>query len=477
MLFAHVIVCALPAKAEKLASQQLVAKLDDLLRTHEAARRSNLALKVVDLTDGSTVYDSSGDRLFTPASNLKIYTTACALGVWDPDRQFSTEVRALGPIVDGVLQGDITLVGGGDSMLTSARLSELAERVVADWGLKKIQGRVHVDRSRYGSPFKGPGWMWDDDPDYYNMSISSLMVDFNVLKVRVAPDEQGRPQAALAPVSAWPLLHLETRGDAEFSATRRPFTEPIAVLCGETVSEPKEVSLTMHDPYRWIAGLFAEQLRQKGVEASLLGPTEGGDGVTPPGGQPQGQRAVAFEGASIAETLKHFCHASENAVGEVLLHEIAIAQGVAQPKWSDGAKAITEWLTQTAGLEEGSFRLVDGSGLSRYNLISADSSTRLLVFMHSHPHAQTFYDALPKYDVARPDEGQVGSEKGDAETRPCVAAKPGGMSGVSTISGYLDTLDGRRLAFSFLANGYLGSNRPVLELRRQIWETLQQYAP
>src|SRR5690606_23932427 len=85
-------------------------------------------------------------------------------------------------------------------------------------------------------------------------------------------------------------------------------------------------------------------------------------------------REFEDQGPTLAETLKHFNHASENAGGEVLLHEIALADGVKHPTWADGAKALSEWLVKEAGLEEGSFRVVDGSGLSRYNLISADSS-------------------------------------------------------------------------------------------------------
>ena len=118
-----------------------------------------------------------------------------------------------------------------------------------------------------------------------------------------------------------------------------------------------------------------------------------------------------------------------------------------------------------AGLEPGSFKLVDGSGLSRYNLICADSSIKLLAFMKQHPHYETFFNALPVYEVETP-----GGEK-----QELVRAKPGGMSGVSTISGYALTLDGRQLAFSMLANGFIGKSKPVHELRGKGWGVLVRY--
>ena len=148
----------------------------------------------------------------------------------------------------------------------------------------------------------------------------------------------------------------------------------------------------------------------------------------------------------------------------MLLHEIAIAKGTSKPKWADGAKAITTWLIETADLEPDSFRIVDGSGLSRYDLISADSSVRLLRYMHTHEHAETFCDALKPYEIEI-----------DGKKHKLIAAKPGGMGSVSTISGYLTTLDGRKLAFSLLANGYIGSAKPVFGLREDVWRILAHY--
>jgi hypothetical protein len=95
--------------------------------------------------------------------------------------------------------------------------------------------------------------------------------------------------------------------------------------------------------------------------------------------------------------------------------------------------------------------------------------------MKTHEHFHPFFDGLPVYKVALP-EGEKWGGVPVAEFEPeRVFAKPGGMSGVSTISGYVKTLDGRWLAFSFLANGYIGSNKPVIELRNAVWSELVRY--
>ncbi len=150
--------------ADALDKSQLAAALDRTLDHDATARRTTVTLKVVDLETGEVLYDRGGDRLMTPASNLKIYTTAVALDTFDPEHRFRTRVVAAGPIRQGVLHGDLVLIGGGDPKLTSGQLLELVDRGVREWQLTRIQGRVRVDNSRYASPLKGPGWMWDDDP-------------------------------------------------------------------------------------------------------------------------------------------------------------------------------------------------------------------------------------------------------------------------------------------------------------------------
>ncbi len=436
----------------------LRAQLDNVLDDHSTSRRTTVTLKVVDIESGEVLFDRGGDRLLTPASNLKIYTSACAIDLFGPEHQFETTIKAQGELKDGVLHGDLVIIGGGDAMLSSKDLGKLADRVVKEWGLKAIHGKVVVDNSRYSQPVKGPGWMWDDDPDYYNMSVTPLMVDFNVLDLRVAPGKDGTIKANLVLPSSYPQLEIVPANSLAKGvlATRRPFTHPIVVADRGRLEKAEKVRITMLDPGAWVAGVFGEMLSKRGVEFS--------DEIAVTSPSSNEAHTIVHKGQSLAKTLKHFNEVSENAVGEVLLHEIAIANGVKKPNWPDGAKLITDWLIEKAGLEKDSFRLVDGSGLSRYNLISADSSVKLLRFMHSHPHGKVFFAALPTYEV------EINGKK-----KPVVSAKSGGMGSVSTISGYVKTTKGQLLAFSLLANGYIGSAEPVFGLRQDVWEVLAHY--
>ncbi len=458
--------------ADSLDAAALEKQLDAVLDNHPTAQRTTVTLKVVDLESGETIYDRGGDRLQVPASNLKIYTSACALDTFGPDHRFQTIVRADGPIENGVLRGNLTLIGGGDAMLTSKDLQKLAKRVVDELGIRQIIGDVVVDNSRYAPRLKGPGWMWDDEPSYYNMSVTPLMVDFNVLTVKLTPDAEGFVYVKVDPPSNYPELVSVGAEVAAGNAlaTRRPFTEPIEYRGDRKLDKPTELRMTMHDPGSWVAGMFSRMLAEEGVNfspPSRKAVAEPNDEAT--------ARELVHEGPTLAETLKHFNHVSENAVGEVLLHEIALARGVERPDWPDGATAISKWLVEQAKLEPGSFRYVDGSGLSRYNLISADSAVRLLQYLKQSDDFEPFYQSLPTSEVKLDEATLAGAS--DQSPAPRVSAKGGSMSSVSTMSGYLRTLDGRLLAFSLLANGFIGNNELVFDLRQQVWRELVRYQP
>ena len=142
--------------------------------------------------------------------------------------------------------------------------------------------------------------MWDDQPYYFNMRVTPFMVDFNVRALPGRFDDDGDP-----------------------------------------------VRRAVENPAAWVAEEFRKMLIARGVTIAT-GDQESAVGQ---------QRTIIYDGVPLSDALKHFNHVSENAVGEVLLHEIAIAHGKSRPGWADGAERISDWLHNEAGLQRGSFRL------------------------------------------------------------------------------------------------------------------------
>ncbi len=477
MIFAVSVLCSTKLYAvEPLDTGSLRDTLDTVLDNHPTAKRTTVTLKVVDLESGEVLYDRGGGKLLIPASNLKIYTAAAALDLLGPEYRWPTEVIAEGAVRRGICMGDLLINGYGDPMLDTQQLESIADTLVKTHKLKQVRGSVRVaTQYRWRDvPLKGPGWMWDDDPDYYNMSIRQVMLNFNTVKVTVVHGI-GEAMVTLDPPSSWPVvLWGRAEGDDQSAVriTRRPFEETIRITGNpKPDAEPVSDSITMHDPALWIASVFKQMLIERGVTFSKT--NNDNQAVRYIGADENS--LLSQDGKTLAEALRHFLKVSENAVGEMVLLKLAETQTEEDVSWPVGAKVISDWLVNTAGLEAGSFRLVDGSGLSRYNLISADSSVKLLAYMKTHEHFEPFFDGLPvrKVNLSEGEEWDgVPLAEFDDER---VFAKSGGMSGVATLSGYVKTLDGRWLAFSFLTNGYIGSNKPVLELRNAVYSALVRY--
>src|SRR5262245_13632814 len=112
--FCTITVAIFSQAAEPLTKAELKDALEQVLDEHETAKRTTVALKVVDLESGDMLFNRGGGKLLTPASNLKIYTSACALDVFGPDRRFETKITAAGPVKDGILDDNLVLIGGGD---------------------------------------------------------------------------------------------------------------------------------------------------------------------------------------------------------------------------------------------------------------------------------------------------------------------------------------------------------------------------
>ncbi|MEO8376025.1 MAG: D-alanyl-D-alanine carboxypeptidase/D-alanyl-D-alanine-endopeptidase, partial [Candidatus Sumerlaeota bacterium] len=301
----------------------------------------------------------------------------------------------------------------------------------------------------------GPGWMWDDDPDDYNMSISGIMMDYNVLRAKAAWDGQVF-KVEFFPAMNKPFMVLsnpQAEGKTALEITREPFTD-IFELRGipSNTSQETTKALTMHYPPTWV-----QQVLQK--DAEDLGITIIGNKT--PSIYRDDKIIGQIESKTLAEMITRLNKVSENAIGEMLIHHLAIAGGAKQGNWPDGAAFVTKWLKEKPGLDEGDSRIVDGSGLSRYDLVCAQGTVKLLKWMSTHKDFNVYKDSFPIYAAKLKDGTEVKT----------IHAKPGGMAAVNTLAGYADRPDGSMLVFAIFQNGYV-DEKPVIALRKAILQEL-----
>ncbi|RKF25603.1 D-alanyl-D-alanine carboxypeptidase/D-alanyl-D-alanine-endopeptidase [Micromonospora globbae] len=453
------------AEAPPPSVTRLNATLDAIL-ADARLDGAQASVVVADVATGQTLYDRNGDRRLVPASNTKLLTSTAAMALLGPDHRFTTDVRTSGKRRAGVVSGNLYLRGGGDPTMLAADYDALAAQVAAS-GVRVVTGNLVADDTRYDSTRLGPDWTWDDEPWYYAAQVSALTVapdtdyDAGTVIVHAAP---GRAGAAPVLTTTPPTSYLRfdnratTVADGETSISfEREHGGNTVVVTGQIAvgDEPASDWVTVWEPTGYAADVFRAALKRHGVR--VLGATVLGRPT------PSGATAVArHDSMPLAELMVPFLKLSNNGHAEVLTKEIgAVARG--SGTWSAGLSAIAGYVAG-AGMDTGTLRQRDGSGLSRRNLIPAGEFVDLLTAVRSEPWFDAWYAALPIAGQAeRFVGGTLRSRMQGTPAAGNVHAKTGSLTGVSGLSGYVTDADGRVLAFSILLNNYLASSVKGLE--------------
>ncbi|MDQ2856173.1 MAG: D-alanyl-D-alanine carboxypeptidase/D-alanyl-D-alanine-endopeptidase, partial [Acidobacteriota bacterium] len=235
---------------------------------------------VISLKDSRTVYARNADRLFTPASNMKIYTTAVALDQLGADYRWRTSVYAAAPPgADGTISGDLILYGRGAPDLTSragkdtpASLAQLADALYQS-GVRHLRGNVVGDQSYFrGEPW-GDGWQWNDIQWYFGAEPSALSIDDNEMDVEIKPPTDGNhpPVARLSTEQADLRLTSDIAtvksGEQLTVGVHRGLSDNNVHVWGEFPAGSRGFAarLSVHDPARLAATLMLAALKARGI--------------------------------------------------------------------------------------------------------------------------------------------------------------------------------------------------------------------
>jgi D-alanyl-D-alanine carboxypeptidase/D-alanyl-D-alanine-endopeptidase (penicillin-binding protein 4) len=416
---------------------------------------------VVDLDTGETVLSREAQRLCRPASTMKLLTTS-SICRRDVERPFVTQA-----ICDGTPAGELVLIGDGDPFLSTANLRWMADNLAAQ-GVEKIDGWVRVMDPLSGAPRWGEGWMWDDEPSTFQPLFSGIPVDRGCVTVALS-GEADSFAAELLPVAGDLRTEVASFGGG-LRVSRGRYREPdvVRVTGGLPDGEPTTRRISVPDPARFTGKVFADALRRAGIDCQ--------DGV-----EVEARREVAagittqFE-RSLADVVVETNKVSDNLGAELLLRRLASMSELHAVDLGPESETIG-CMTVAADLEDlgvaaDGFRIADGSGVSHYNLVSADLLVRILVDMDRRDDAggRLFRRSLP---VAGVDGTLKNRMKGTAAERR-VSAKTGTISAVSNLAGYVETRSGRRLAFAILCQNFVGPARPWRQLQDRICAELAE---
>lgn len=415
----------------------------------------HIGIEVVSLDSGQKLYQKNAGQLFNPASSLKLFTGAAALAILGVDYRFETKIFTDGEIADGVLVGNLYLKGAGDPELKLSDLENLILQLKLAQ-IKKVQGKVFVDHSDFDAIAQGPGWMWDEERAYWNSPMDALLVNHSCINLWIRPADE----AAQAPlVFVYPKtdyvavqnLAQTSDKDSTLQVGRNGISkENLIEVKGSLLKESPLLfyQIPVEDPHFYTATLFTDMLKRYGIE--WQGQIE--EASTPI----EAKELASFSSAPLTQIVHNMMKSSDNLAANCLFKKMGQARFGAPGTWPKGGQAIRDFLRTQAGIGIDDLVILDGDGESRYNLVSPHQFVSFLAWAYQEfKFTAEFMGSLPLSGT----DGSLRNRMRESSIKGRVRAKPGTMTGISSLSGYIKTKTGEMLAFSILTSGFVKSSK------------------
>ena len=386
-----------------------------------AAAKGYWGVLVTDADTGEVLYVLNPARYFTPASNVKLFTTVLALAVLGRDFRIHTTIETQGHVDrSGILTGDLVLVGRGDANLSNrtfpfadkaprqgppeAVLAAMADQVVAA-GVRQITGDVVADDTYFVPARFPPGWTVDDTVWSYGAAVSAIAVNDNSFNIEVKPAERpGLPlRYRLDPASrlydVWnEASTTAAHSEPQLRLSRDPDSR-IFILGGTLPvgAAPRELSVAVTEPAENAADLLARLLEARGIR--IAGHARANHPLVA-AGSPANTLALLpptiladHVSAPLIEDVLLTNKISQNLHAEMMLRVAAREKGGAFTL--DDAVNFAAQFYQGIGLAPDDVLLADGSGLSRNDLVTPQSVVQLLAYAVRQPWGPDFVGSLP----------------------------------------------------------------------------------
>ncbi len=429
-----------------------------------------VGIHVLDLTTGKTIYKRNENKLFLPASNAKLFTSALALMRLGPEHRFTTQIVREG--------SDLVLLGGGDPSLSGRvfpynkdaafgpslkPIDDLADQAVAK-GLTRVDGDIIGDDRLYPWAPYPPSWTQDDAVRDFGAPVSALSLNDNAIAIFIRPGAAVGDAAVLSLDPAVEYYAIDNRitttaarGEAKIRIARQPGSRQLLLWGSIPAGHAPVIEATaIDDPALYAATALYDALTRRGV--SIAGrPVARHRSATDDYEAPPADVLATRSSPPMVHLLQTMDKVSQNLFAEIVLREIGLTSRH-QATREAGLDELDAFLNELgAGKDES--RLEDGSGLSRNAMVTPRLMTKLLAYMHGSRYREDWISLLP-----------IAGEDGTLKRRfgpegKGIRAKTGSLSRALTLSGYADSKTRGRLAFSIFVNDF---SAPSAEVRAWI---------
>jgi serine-type D-Ala-D-Ala carboxypeptidase/endopeptidase (penicillin-binding protein 4) len=441
-----------PELAQRIAA--IIAKYDPTV---------NVGIYVTSLQDGAVLYQQNATRLYSPASSLKTFTAAAALLYLGPEYQFNTQVVSLTNQIDsnGTLNGDLYFYFDGDPTLTRQNLAALVASL-AQAGIRTIHGNVYIDDSIFDQDGYGPGWSSDEEIACYAAPTHAVMLDRNCFPLQLAASKhENQPATFNTPNEAIPVVNT-------VMTKRLPYDQcPLDLKATDSNMYYLSGCVWPNSPeISWLVAvknirIYAEKVLENLIadkQIKLLGKVK--FAKSPITSKPDAVSGKDYfvlanhTSAPLNELVKVMLKKSDNLIADALFKKIGFLYFHRTATWRNSSKALSNILAQNAHIDFRNTRILDGSGLSQYNLVTPMKMGQLLNFVyHNADIYPSFFAALPISGV----DGHLQSRMSTTDLRGKVHAKTGTMKSVTSLAGFLTTANAKPVSFAIIINGFVDS--------------------
>lgn len=457
-----------PVKGNSLVPQPV----KQLLRRH-FMQGATLALSVKDVEDGKELYAYQPRLEVTPASIMKMVTTATALEVLGEKYVFPTVLEYDGQIVEGVLKGNLYIKGSGDPTLGSCQVEGSQTAFLSSWlkalqlaGIKEIEGSVVSDEGCFD--WEGCSWKWvnEDLGSYYGAASYGITVFDNNYKVVLATGSAGtKPEIKgiepQVPLVFYNNLECSSVRSAEYYISGMPFSKE-RYLYGVVPAKQEAFVIRgdIPDPPLFLAEYFTNYLEERGItvhEAPACKRIWQGEDKWR---NSERQKIETFYSPPLTQIVRIVNEVSQNLYADVLAKTLGNLYVPEKPIRGSSFEKGTEMIRHywdACGLEVSSLWMYDGCGLAVTDKLTADFLTDMLVYMQTKAiYKEAFYNSLPLAGK----EGSVRNFLKGTKLEGQARLKSGSMSRVKSYSGYIRK-GNKQYAIAIIINNYACEGREI----------------
>ncbi|MBO4442177.1 MAG: D-alanyl-D-alanine carboxypeptidase/D-alanyl-D-alanine-endopeptidase [Bacteroidaceae bacterium] len=424
---------------------------------------TDIALMVYDLTNDTTLYAYREKIMCRPASVQKVITSVTALSSLGADYKFRTTLRTQGSISkDSVLNGNLYLVGGLDPALTEHELRSMVASLKKA-GVKRISGTLYADVSAMDSTYWATGWCWDDAPASFQPYISPLMVHQGFVGIEVKPTSKGQaPVVNIYPSNSYIKVVNKARTQdntlGPLTITRDWMHNDNTIIVEGNCKRRQSTDLSVVGSADFTFALLRQYLDEAGISYGKY------DWATCP--------VIARDLAEVTHDLpsivKEALKESNNLFAEAMFLQTGRLQQPKEVSFKVAAKYLQNFVNRKFGMFSASYNIVDGCGLSQYDLCSPQFMVDMLSLIYKDNELfPILYKSMPISGV----DGTLKTRMNDKTTINKVHAKTGSLTGTCTLAGYIRTADGRDLAFCIMNEGAV-KMAPSRKVQDQICKVL-----